>query len=595
MSQEILCSFCESLPAARPGWGSQPRKCPLCKHDLWAAQDGTTYRVDASAAPAGSKWRWAAALTLAVGVGVAVWAARSTLTPPDHSEPPVKAAAAPVANHHAAQPMEAATGPSAQAKVGRQPYTVRVKPAAPPAGKQLPPVEPKVAVAAVKVGAPPEDKPDWRSKYVLSVTSLESQLKRVPEIDLDPDYMKRSKKEIAEHAQKASDANKKKKDAFVRQLVKDRDDLAGLPFLMGDDCVLPSEKSRALAAGSLGIRGLLAEAVSMPRTRSQGRSESGSEPADSYDSVSARFWSRFNEPRPEVVPAMHQILQVESKTFRVNLVAYYGQIVDGKGTASRGKAQESSRPVAAALLNRAIFDLDPDVRRLALASLRNGNKADYRSVLKQALRYPWQPVVRNAVEAIVTLDLKEMVPDLLAALDEPQPGLPTVVKGEDGKERVVVQEVVRINHHRNCMLCHAAVTPKEAIAITRETPVGPVPTPDAPLPPNSSPVYYSPRSSSTLVRADVTYLRQDFSLLQEVDIPGKWSETQRYDFLVRTREVTGHNIEKRPVAGGPYHETIAEALSALTGKDAAPTARAWREALAQPQSRVEPKVKPMPE
>src|SRR5262249_24196264 len=40
------------------------------------------------------------------------------------------------------------------------------------------------------------------------------------------------------------------------------------------------------------------------------------------------------------------------------------------------------------------------------------------------------------------------------------------------------------------------------------------------------------------VRADVTYLKQDFSVPQPVIKPGLWPVEQRYDYVVRTRKPT---------------------------------------------------------
>ena len=49
----------------------------------------------------------------------------------------------------------------------------------------------------------------------------------------------------------------------------------------------------------------------------------------------------------------------------------------------------------------------------------------------------------------------------------------------------------------------------------------------------TSPQYYD--GDGIFVRADVTYLRQDFSVMQSVENPGKWPALQRFDFLVRIR------------------------------------------------------------
>jgi hypothetical protein len=74
----------------------------------------------------------------------------------------------------------------------------------------------------------------------------------------------------------------------------------------------------------------------------------------------------------------------------------------------------------------------------------------------------------------------------------------------------------------------------------------------------------------------VTYLRQDFSRLQPVEDAGPWPEMQRFDFLVRTREVSEdeaaayrEKLDKRaPGRLSPYHRAAQGALRELTGKDA---------------------------
>jgi hypothetical protein len=58
---------------------------------------------------------------------------------------------------------------------------------------------------------------------------------------------------------------------------------------------------------------------------------------------------------------------------------------------------------------------------------------------------------------------------------------------------------------------------------------------------------------------------------------------QRYDFLVRTREVTAHEAEgyrqllqSTPPETSPYRGAALSALRELTGLDAEATAAAWR-------------------
>src|SRR5262249_11861788 len=146
-------------------------------------------------------------------------------------------------------------------------------------------------------------------------------------------------------------------------------------------------------------------------------------------------------------------------------------------------------------------------------------------------------------------------------------------------------ELVRVNHHRNCLLCHAPATNPD-VTKSGDIVSGAVPLPTQPLPESSE--GYGGASPDLFVRADVTYLRQGFSLFQPVQNAEPWPKMQRFDFLVRTRVLTdaeakahAAQVQKRePSYLSPYHRAIHAALRELTGRDAAPNARAWRESLA---------------
>jgi hypothetical protein len=60
-------------------------------------------------------------------------------------------------------------------------------------------------------------------------------------------------------------------------------------------------------------------------------------------------------------------------------------------------------------------------------------------------------------------------------LDEADPRAPTV----NDKNATVVRELVRINHHRNCLMCHA---PGNTDMVSPETLTAQVPIPGEPLP-----------------------------------------------------------------------------------------------------------------
>ena len=96
-------------------------------------------------------------------------------------------------------------------------------------------------------------------------------------------------------------------------------------------------------------------------------------------------------------------------------------------------------------------------------------------------------------------------------------------------------------------------------------------------------VYYE-SNSGNFVRADTTYLRQDFSVPQPVTNPSPWPAFQRFDYLVRTRALTFEEEifgkVNEPMAGR-HRQAILFALRELTGTDAGRTATAWRRRLAE--------------
>jgi hypothetical protein len=101
---------------------------------------------------------------------------------------------------------------------------------------------------------------------------------------------------------------------------------------------------------------------------------------------------------------------------------------------------------------------------------------------------------------------------------------------------------------------------------------------------------YNNSQPEILVRVDVTYLRQDFSTMQPVVDANPWPERQRFDFLVRTRELTEDEATayrdklkpREPGEFSPYQRAALAALRELTGRDTEPTPEAWRRLLKLP-------------
>jgi hypothetical protein len=229
----------------------------------------------------------------------------------------------------------------------------------------------------------------------------------------------------------------------------------------------------------------------------------------------------------------------------------------------------------------AIFSAENEIRQAAIDALKVRRERDYTDILLQSLRYPWPAVAQRGAEALIRLERADLVPQLVDVLDAPDPRAP-VVQEVNHRQVPVARELVRVNHHRNCLLCHA---PGNTGTVSPETLTAGVPIPGEPLPVPSN--GYQISSPDVLVRIDVTYLRQDFSMYQEVADAHPWPEMQRFDFLVRNRELTEKEADvlRDKLSGhqSPYHRAALAALRVLTGKDTEPTAAAWRRLLQLPK------------
>ena len=220
--------------------------------------------------------------------------------------------------------------------------------------------------------------------------------------------------------------------------------------------------------------------------------------------------------------------------------------------------------------------------RSALAALKGRDKKEYGEVLLRGMRYLMPIVAKRAADAMISLNRRDMLPHLVDFLGEARPGDPEA-KNIDEKEVHVLREVVRVNHHRNCLLCHAPIDtgrPEEVAAL--------LPTHGQPIPQSSQQYYGNNITPQSLaVRADITYLRQDFSVMMPVADAHPGPEMQRFDFLVRSRVVEGDELAKlqKTVAERPatylseQHKESLRALRELTGQDAGPNQAAWRRVL----------------
>src|SRR5262249_46647007 len=125
-----------------------------------------------------------------------------------------------------------------------------------------------------------------------------------------------------------------------------------------------------------------------------------------------------------------------------------------------------------ALARLAVFDLSERVRRSAFWVLRERRRDQARGVFLEALRHVWAPAAGHAATALVDLEDTYALPGLRKLKDAPDPAAPF----KDDRGRLVVRELVRVNHLRNCLLCHAP-------SADRDDPVrAPIPEPGKALP-----------------------------------------------------------------------------------------------------------------
>ncbi len=275
-----------------------------------------------------------------------------------------------------------------------------------------------------------------------------------------------------------------------------------------------------------------------------------------------------------------QLLTAERTPTRQVLVDVLGKI---RGTAA-----------VKALARLAVFDIAPEVREQAILALRERPVESYNSLLIRGLRYPWPPAADHAAEALVALDDRDAIPSLIELLDKPDPRGPTIVS-RYGQRLTVVRGLVKINHLKNCLLCHDA-SRNPSTDLVR----GRVPSPGQPIPPFVQ--YYGDSQPGLFVRAEATYLRQDFSATQPVVDAAPWPTQQRFDYLVLDQPVPEPRTYRtqrpkkksltglEPVHSYPQRESVLFALRELTGTNPGITSNAWRGAMqpARPVSADEP-------
>lgn len=378
------------------------------------------------------------------------------------------------------------------------------------------PAPPPAPAPEIKKPTPPEEFIVKRIRR-LNDEELRRQLLSAPELNLD--HVPYTSTRIVQTAarQAALYPQTRPQTHIVPSLLTKRADLNGLPMRMGVDCQIGKDSAEHLQALSRKLRGYIGESIP------KGNSDPRPDPAVLRRKLlEGADGERREWQQAAAIPTLQQMLQAENTPLRLLLVELLTQIKDPAATT--------------ALAQRALFDLSSEVRTSAIQALDRRPREDYRDILLNGIQYPWPAVAEHAAESLVALKDKEAMPALLKLLNEPSPG---ALYFDSNQKVYMVREMVRINHFGNCLLCHAPSTHSSDLVR------GIVPEPGQPLPPPTTGQYYEGDRGS-FVRADVTYLKQDFSVPQPVEKPGKWPTMQRYDYLVRTRPATLADQQRMP-------------------------------------------------
>lgn len=564
MSVSLTCPHCRCLWTPGSRRESASVVCMKCRATpAFAACEDSTGCSPAPGGPVAKRKVWLAAagcagLFLLIGAGAQVVV---TLRHSVAAAPPVTVAVAAAPENVAESvnpPISAKTeSPKVEAAgpVADDAYEVEPAPAPRP---EIPPVEKPTPALAAQTPTPeirqPIKPPQFkRMRPAASADALIRQLYQVKEIELDKPHRNNAARDLLVFAAQHRDELPRPTPPIFS-----RYDLVGMPIRMGMDCHLGKESAEALQILSRKLRSYMSESVA---EKAQNNRTGVEDPRPSAEFLRGKFEADGEKTWavPEAAPALVQVLQAEDRPLRLLLVEMLAKIDGCEATK--------------ALAQRAMFDLAADVREAAVNALRDRPGDDVRHVLIDGLRYPWPAAAEFAAEALVNLGDKSAVPQLAKLLDDPDPAAPYRA-GKGSKAGYYVREIVRVNHLRNCMMCHSASLGQNELVRA------PVPNQGQPLPPAFSPAYYQapPSPGSMFVRADVTYLKQDFSAPQAVASHGPWPEHQRYDYFVRLKQAPPVEKAVNPKAhvSYPQKDAVLFALRELTGENLGDTTADWQ-------------------
>ena len=341
----------------------------------------------------------------------------------------------------------------------------------------------------------------------------------------------------------------------LRAVLAERTDLQGLPLVMGNECKSDATETSDLRQVSSSLGRTIGVFNGSLGSRDNAQNDAFRN-LSIKEMVSYCMQDRADDPSSQKLKTIDQILQIDHPRLRLEMI---------------GALRKSGSAAALKLMvNKAKFDLEPEVRIAATDALADIEPDKFRHHLLEGLTYPWHVVAEHSAEALVRLNDQGAVPKLIEMLDLPHPHFPFQDNG-----MLVQRELVGINHMRNCLLCHApSISSGDSVR-------GLIPHSSRPLPRH----YYDANGMATevpyAVRADVTYLEQDFSLVQPVKNSGPWPRDQRFDYVVQKKRLTPVEAEgvARRISQSPNRNrnAIIFALRELTGQTPADNSSShWR-------------------
>ncbi|HEY1861536.1 MAG TPA: HEAT repeat domain-containing protein [Gemmataceae bacterium] len=408
-------------------------------------------------------------------------------------------------------------------------------------------------------------------------------------------------------------------------ILQQRPDLKSLPIRRG-------KESRLDANATLELHGLSKELhVLLDRLAAK---QGDSRPTPVVLAEFMKLQTRGKKPewlRPEAIPTLVQIMMTDDQPIRLLLVQLLAAI-DGK-------------QASIALAQRAVFDLSQEVRETALEALVQRPPVEFRHVLVEGLRYPWAPASDHAAEALVALGDRDAAPLLVRLLREPDPATPVQKHDHYYQREIVrlkhvdncltchppaldgsdpVQGAVPGFNFLKVKVSQQATnstgtasdsggsgsggggttsgggsssgggygggggssggssgTKGTTSAVQVAVPGQPGKMRTVLVSKPGTKTTVDKKEIPLTVRADITYLRQDFSILQPVvksDI--NRPELFRFDYMIRLRPMTERQTKewKSHLTLSPNYgqrEAVLFALRELTNQDAGSTSEAW--------------------